>query len=344
MVSFQTEKKITNNKLIDMTILLIVFLIIFVTGFIIFISIPPLERFNSDFEIQECFPGCCESGDEVCVDAIEIESSPTLSCESSCDLPQNKIEMFNHLSCEINVFVECIEKVGCSRDVNARDGTSKNTDLLNVRDRHCLGRINKFCSEFVNCEHLKVGNLLQIYLGSDVAPFISYTLIKENSQIHIGGITSRWIGADQDSVLIPASNAVQGRPYVRIHNFTNMELDLNENFIINPLSIERFKGRDHLGVRLGTVFVDNGLVFPKYKMMVPITDIYFGTITEYEQPSYGGWQMDEIFNEYFGEPNFLLQEGYLSGPAFPNIDYSKLPPVQGCFDLPVDDWGQLLKV
>lgn len=222
------------------------------------------------------------------------------------------VPVFNHLTSDINVCVTCRGKTLCGTSVCA------------------LG------SDFIPARHIKPGNSLNVYVNG--LPFIEYTLIKCNKALHIGGITSRWVGADQDSNIIPA-NAQQGRPYIRIHNFTSCELNLNEEFIIPPTSTRHFKGRDHLGVRLGTVLVDNGGNFGKWKMMVPITDVYFGVISEVEQPGYGGWQMDEVFNEHFNEPNFLLQEGFLSGPAIHHINYNALPPVEGCFEKCVDDWG-----
>lgn len=220
------------------------------------------------------------------------------------------IPIFNHLTSTIDLYI------------------NNNRQTFYLGTVCALGSIETRCC-------IKPGYKLIVCIGSK--PFIEYTFIKYNKAIHIGGITSRWVGADQDSTIIPA-NAQQGRPYIRVHNFTSVNLNLNEGFTIPPHSTRHFKGRDHLGVRLGTVLVDNDSNFSKWKMMVPITDVYFGVVSEVDQPSYGGWQMDEVFNEHFNEPNFLLQEGFLSGPAIHYINYNALPPVQGLCER-VDDWG-----
>ena len=255
--------------------------------------------------------------------------------------------IYNNLLIDIDVYIATPQSGSCKKFIDTATGTMTKVTDVNL-DQTPIISIPKLSKSYIDplvfSKFFVPGKVLVIKEHGSMVPFIKYTFIRPVKSLNIGGITSRWVGADQDSVLIPAGNAVQGRPYIRIHNFTSQTLNLNETIRINPNSTVHFSGRDHLGVRLGSIFVDNESKFPKYKMMVPITDIYFGTVTEKPQPGYGGWQMDDVFNEVTGEPQFLLEEGYLSGPAHPLIDYTELPPVEGCYNKFVDDWGQIIPV
>ena len=110
------------------------------------------------------------------------------------------------------------------------------------------------------------------------------------SEIHIGQITTRFSGGTWDDQMVVASNAVQGRPYIRIHNPTMIPLRLNNNILVEPNSVLFYTGRHHFGVPLGLVLKDVDGLYPRLQLTKPITDIYYGIVSDTPQPIYGGWQ------------------------------------------------------
>lgn len=157
--------------------------------------------------------------------------------------------------------------------------------------------------------------------------------------LHVGMVTARWVGATQDSTAIPGLNAVQGRPWIKIHNLTDRTLSLNNNIDISPNGVLRYSGRDHFGVRLGTVFKDQDGVFPTFIFDTPATDLYYGVTSDLQQPLFGGFQLDAFFKHSAEEPQFLLEKGWMGGPAHGNIPLGFLP-IEGPAVSPADRWGQ----
>lgn len=159
--------------------------------------------------------------------------------------------------------------------------------------------------------------------------------------LHIGMITSRWVGADGDfNIGKPGMTAVQGMPWIKIHNYTNYPLAINENINISPGGILRYAGRDFYGVRLGTVFKDQDGIFPDYIFTIPATDVYYGVVSDIQQPLFGGFQLTPEFNEDPNEPQWLLEEGWMGGgETNPQIPYGFLP-IEGPDVPPLNRWGQ----
>jgi len=157
--------------------------------------------------------------------------------------------------------------------------------------------------------------------------------------LHVGMITSRWVGADGDyNIGSPGLNAVQGLPWIKIHNMTDRPLALNENINISPGGTLRYTGRDHFGVRLGTVFKDPDGIFPEFIFTVPATDVYYGVVSDIQQPLFGGFQLTAEFDDNPDEPQWLLEGGFMGGPAFGNVPYGYLP-IEGPEVPPQDRWG-----
>ena len=208
------------------------------------------------------------------------------------------------------------------------------------------GRIDVPMSEIDR--RFKQGFLIKVYTLNDKNEKSLYsssllatpkgTMINE---LNIGMITSRWVGADSDyNIGKPGLNAVQGLPWIKIHNLTDQYLSLNENINISPNGILRYTGRDHFGVRLGTVFKDMSGTHPDFIFTVPATDVYYGVVSDVEQTLFGGFQLTPTFVHGGYEPQFLLEEGYLSGPADGNIPIGFLP-IEGKTIQSVDRWGQI---
>jgi hypothetical protein len=181
--------------------------------------------------------------------------------------------------------------------------------------------------------------------GSDLLqPFGEYrfntpedTTIKA---LHVGMITSRWVGANSDyNIGKPGLNAVQGLPWIKIWNNTDFVLKLNNNINISPGGVLRYTGRDHFGVRLGTVFKDVDGVFPDFIWTIPATDVYYGITSDLQQSLFGGFQLTPVFHDDDMEPQYLLEEGWMYGEANGNIPFGYIP-LEGPPVAPQDRWGR----
>ena len=139
------------------------------------------------------------------------------------------------------------------------------------------------------------GSFVEIFISSMQTPndyvfLTKYKITKPISEIHVGQVTTRLSGGTWDDQMVVASNAVQGRPYIRIHNPTMVPLRLNNNILVEPNTIFFYTGRHHFGVPLGLVLKDVDGLYPRLQLTKPITDIYYGIVSDTPQPIYGGWQ------------------------------------------------------
>ena len=139
------------------------------------------------------------------------------------------------------------------------------------------------------------GATVEIFVSNIPTPndyifLTKYKINKPIAAIHIGQITTRFSGGTWDDQMVVASNAVQGRPYIRIHNPTMIPLRLNNNILVKPNSVFFYTGRHHFGVPLGLVLKDVDALYPRLQLTKPITDIYYGIVSDTPQPIYGGWQ------------------------------------------------------
>ncbi len=121
-------------------------------------------------------------------------------------------------------------------------------------------------------------------------PLCTYRMHRPITELHVGQVTTRLSGGTSDDNFVTSSNAVQGRPFIRIHNATKRPLRLNNNIYVKPNSMTRYTGRHHFGVPLGLVLADQDKRYRKIQLTKPITDIYYGIVSEKPQPLYGGWQ------------------------------------------------------
>jgi len=166
------------------------------------------------------------------------------------------------------------------------------------------------------------------------------TIIKE---LHIGMVTSKSIGSHIAEDVTPGANAVQGRSRIYIHNLSPKYLRLNYNILIPPNDTLIYYGFDYFGVRLGTVFKDQDGIFDDFIYTIPATDIIYGVTSDFDNPKFGGFALDEKgLTDIPHEPQFLLEEGWMGGPAFSKVDPTFLP-YDGVTILPIDRWGRFIK-
>ena len=177
---------------------------------------------------------------------------------------------------------------------------------------------------------------------------MNYTLdVPEGETIkalHVGMITGKWVGADEDyNIGKNGAVAVQGMPFVHFHNFTDYVLRINENINISPNGVLKYTGRDHFGVRLGTVLRDQDEIFPNFIITTPITDLYIGVVSDLQQAKFGGFQLTPKFESDGTEPQFLLEKGWMGGGRdMSTIKYGYLP-YEGPEVQPRNKWGELIE-
>ena len=138
------------------------------------------------------------------------------------------------------------------------------------------------------------GSFVEIFIRNKQTPgytfLTKYRINRPISEIHVGQVTTRLSGGMGNQGLIGASSAVQGHPFLNIHNPTMVPLRLNNNILVKPNSILAYTGRYHSGVPLGLVLKDVDGLYPRLQLTKPVTDIYYGIVSDTPQPIYGGWQ------------------------------------------------------
>lgn len=161
--------------------------------------------------------------------------------------------------------------------------------------------------------YLAKGNRFSVYLFKKNEPVLfSNYIVNTNeklNEIHIGMVSSRFIGSTDNLRSVTSNYAVSGCPFVTIHNMTKTKLYLNNDIIISPGDSYRYQGRYHYGVPLGTIFRDKNGLFPEFILKFPCTDLYYGMISNLVQPSFGGYAVQ--FDDLADNAMFPLQEGVI---------------------------------
>lgn len=199
-------------------------------------------------------------------------------------------------------------------------------------------------------KHFASGNKISIFYFDPKKPGLGETHFGDYQTntpdhvikgFHIGQITSRSVGASTDLTIGRPANATDGMPYIKIQNMTPGFLVLNESINIGPGGFLRYTGRDHYGVRLGTVLRDTNGVFPDYIIKEPLDFIYYGVVSDIPQPLFGGWQLSEDLELETTLTKYPLQQGFgalSGGPAIPLVDPEFLP-IQGPPVPPKNRWN-----
>jgi hypothetical protein len=81
-------------------------------------------------------------------------------------------------------------------------------------------------------------------------------------------------------------------------------------------------------------------IYPDFKFNVPATDIYYGVVSDLQQPFFGGWQIDADFDDVPEQPQYLLENGWMGGPAHGHIKPGDIPRM-GMKQFPdMNRWGE----
>lgn len=169
-------------------------------------------------------------------------------------------------------------------------------------------------------KYLTPGNLLRFYVIGPKGKKQHYTDYVVNTRhgeriknLHIGMVTTRFMANTTDSLhtTSTAGNAGQGSAWLVIHNTTNLPLSLNKGEIkVEPRSTFRYLGYLNQGVTLGTYFKDDTGLYPDYQLLQPYTDIYYGIVSDLQQPLNGCLQYEEFNDECtYGDTLWPFVEG-----------------------------------
>lgn len=258
---------------------------------------------------------------------------------SNISLDPKDFLIHNHLAKNIRVYAENKE----GKKVHITDIASQTKGNINF-DVAKQAFINKNKIIVYTLDHglTPVKPLVKHLFGEYIFKIPDGTMPKS---FHIGMITSKSIGSHYDQTVAP-TGAVGGRSVVYIHNNTTNTLRLNHNIIIPPNNKIRYHGEYFVGVALGTVFKDTSTrsIFPDFIYKVPATDIIYGVTSDVNFGNYAGFDYEEkgLLNIPH-EPNFLLEEGFLGGPAIGLIDPDYIPLEGFPLGAPVDRWGRTIK-
>lgn len=165
----------------------------------------------------------------------------------------------------------------------------------------------------------KGGNLLKIYTivnGNKILYSEIYIDTKEREfikSLNIGMVSTRFAGStDSFRYSVTASAAVNGQPWIKIHNLTQQELRLNGHILVPPNSIVRYEGYLNRGIPLGTYFIDDKGVYSKFQYLQPHSDLYYGIVSDLKQSLYGPCQYGDEFTDRIdsGQTLWPLELGY----------------------------------
>jgi hypothetical protein len=170
-------------------------------------------------------------------------------------------------------------------------------------------------------DYLKKGNMLRFYVFRPGQPqhakhYCDNVVNTEDDErvkaIRVGMVTSRFIGDTRiNQTANLAGNAVNGQPWLKIHNLTELPIKLNGGkIVVKPHDTTRYLGYLHQGVPLGTNLEDDEGIYPTFQVLYPSTDVYFGVVSDIVQPLFGGFGLTYNDGGTEFEPMHLLQEGY----------------------------------
>ena len=168
-------------------------------------------------------------------------------------------------------------------------------------------------------KYMKGGNILRFYVLKDgTAHHFSDYLIDTGAMerikaLHVGMITSRFILTSTDSLRMSttAGNAVGGNAWLKIHNLTEIPLQLNDDVLVPPHSVERFLGYLNQGVTLGYIFKDPSGLYPDYQYLEPFSDVYYGVVSDIRQPISGCAQLEYTDDCEYGQTLWPFETGVM---------------------------------
>lgn len=163
------------------------------------------------------------------------------------------------------------------------------------------------------------GNLIKIYtIENDNKPLLYSKIYIDTGKkefiksLYIGQVTTRFSGTtDVFRQTVTNSVAVNGLPWVKIHNLTDQVIRLNGKIQVEPHSTVRYQGYLNSGVALGTYFKNDEGIYPEFQYLKPQSDIYYGLVSDLEQSLNGPLHYGDDFSDIIdpGQTLFPFVEG-----------------------------------
>lgn len=209
--------------------------------------------------------------------------------------------------------------------VEVRILKSMNGGVTTNRDRILADYLPPSKSFMVKGVQLTEGSRIRVYLkkyiNSRKVLISDYVLeaTRAVNEIHIGQVTTRFVGATWDDQIVTSN---QGMRWIKIHNMLKIPLHLNYNIVVPPLSSYTYRGRHHFGVPMGMIFKDRDNIYSTVTITKPITDIYYGLVSDLPQELWGGWAWGD-YDFTPGDFQYLFQDGIESGTPDPNINFNQ---------------------
>lgn len=151
-------------------------------------------------------------------------------------------------------------------------------------------------------KYIVPGNILRFYTqrpGEKPELYADYSVDTSTHErvkaLHIGMITSRYIGYANDKTnnALVAENSGLGQTWITIHNMTYRPLRMNHDRIyIDGHNTFMYKGQYSTGVPLGLILHDEEGMYPDFQYLQPQSDIYYGVVSDLQQPIFGPWQLE----------------------------------------------------
>ncbi len=160
----------------------------------------------------------------------------------------------------------------------------------------------------ISTKSVKIHNLLDIPLSSDVfeidanqtksvdIPVDSQGAIRLMHDKHIVGDymigghipDNIYIGQviTKDNVRTTDYWPIKDMPEIRIHNLTGIPLQFNGHIVVPPRQAITYTGREQSGIAAGFVLQNNENIFKKFQVKRPVTDVYYGVMSDHLMPTY----------------------------------------------------------
>lgn len=226
------------------------------------------------------------------------------------------VERFTQPS-EFRVF-NYFPKHAISLDVVVAQGEDRYSDPIDLIDHVPPKKAGSLTRSQV-VQYLAPGNVLRFHIIDPKTKikkhFTDYMVDTDSRErvknLHVGMITTRFIGGSMDSLNLTTThaNAGGGNAWLMVHNPTYLPLRLNDDIEVAPHSTFRYLGYLHQGVTLGTYLKDRDNMYPDFQYLRPHNSIYYGVVSDIRQPLYGCWQFEFHDQCDYGQTLWPFQEG-----------------------------------
>jgi hypothetical protein len=143
--------------------------------------------------------------------------------------------------------------------------------------------------------NIEKGGRVQVRLQPSISSepvhiYRDYLIVKDEFplNLHVGMITTKKLHFTSPVIY----GGLLEMRYINIHNRMDVPLELNDHIVVPPNSRVIYNGvitgNEGGGVGVGEVFTDKKGIFPQFEIEMPITDLYYGVISDKEVPFYQG--------------------------------------------------------